>query len=350
MDVNEFDFDLPEQLIAQTPLQDRTASRLMVLDKVTGQVQHRHFPDLLDELVAGDIVVLNDTRVLPARLMGVKEDTGATIEVLLLKEIGSDEWETLVKPAKRVKLGTIVTFGDGRLKAECTGLQAQGGRTFKFIYDGIFYEILDTLGQMPLPPYITETLDDQARYQTVFAKERGSAAAPTAGLHFTDEILDSMRAKGIQIAFITLHVGLGTFRPVSADTLEDHTMHSEYYQVTQETADAINGAKERGGRVIAVGTTSSRTLETIASANDGKMVATSGWTSIFIYPGYTFSIVDGLLTNFHLPKSTLIMLISALSTRQHILAAYQQAVEESYRFFSFGDAMFIKPSQRKESI
>ncbi|WP_342505292.1 tRNA preQ1(34) S-adenosylmethionine ribosyltransferase-isomerase QueA [Sporosarcina sp. FSL K6-2383] len=348
MDVNDFDFDLPDQLIAQTPLVDRTASRLMVLDKVTGQVEHRHFPDLLDELEAGDIVVLNDTRVLPARLMGVKEETGATIEVLLLKETGADEWETLVKPAKRVKLGTIVTFGDGRLKAECIGIQAQGGRTFKFIYDGIFYEILDGLGQMPLPPYITETLDDQARYQTVFAKERGSAAAPTAGLHFTDEILDNMRAKGVQIAFITLHVGLGTFRPVSADTIEDHTMHSEYYQVSQQTADAINGAKERGGRVIAVGTTSSRTLETIASANDGKMIATSGWTSIFIYPGYTFSIVDGLLTNFHLPKSTLIMLISALATREHILAAYQQAVEEKYRFFSFGDAMFIKPSQRKE--
>jgi S-adenosylmethionine:tRNA ribosyltransferase-isomerase len=349
MDVNEFDFDLPEQLIAQTPLQDRTASRLMVLDKVTGQVQHRHFPDLLDELVAGDIVVLNDTRVLPARLMGVKEETGATIEVLLLKEIGDDEWETLVKPAKRVKLGTIVTFGDGRLKAECTGILTQGGRTFKFIYDGIFYEILDALGQMPLPPYITETLDDQARYQTVFAKERGSAAAPTAGLHFTDEILDSIQAKGVHIAFITLHVGLGTFRPVSADTIENHTMHSEYYHVTQETADAINQAKEQGGQVIAVGTTSSRTLETIASANNGKIVASSGWTSIFIYPGYTFSIVDGLLTNFHLPKSTLIMLISALSTREHILAAYQQAVEENYRFFSFGDAMFIKPSQRKES-
>lgn len=348
MDVNDFDFDLPDQLIAQTPLVDRTASRLMVLDKVTGQVEHRHFPDLLDELEAGDIVVLNDTRVLPARLMGVKEETGATIEVLLLKETGADEWETLVKPAKRVKLGTIVTFGDGRLKAECIGIQAQGGRTFKFIYDGIFYEILDGLGQMPLPPYITETLDDQARYQTVFAKERGSAAAPTAGLHFTDEILDNMRAKGVQIAFITLHVGLGTFRPVSADTIEDHTMHSEYYQVSQQTADAINVAKERGGRVIAVGTTSSRTLETIASANDGKMIATSGWTSIFIYPGYTFSIVDGLLTNFHLPKSTLIMLISALATREHILAAYQQAVEEQYRFFSFGDAMFIKPSQRKE--
>ena len=256
MDVNDFDFDLPDNLIAQTPLLDRTASRLMVLDPETGEVEHRHFRDLLDELESGDMLVLNDTRVLPARLMGVKEDTGAMIEVLLLKQTADDEWETLAKPAKRVKLGTIVTFGDGRLKAECTGILEQGGRTFKFIYDGIFYEILDELGQMPLPPYITETLDDQARYQTVFAKERGSAAAPTAGLHFTDEILESIRNKGVNIAFITLHVGLGTFRPVSADTIEDHTMHSEYYHVTEQTADAINEAKAQGGRVIAVGTTS----------------------------------------------------------------------------------------------
>jgi S-adenosylmethionine:tRNA ribosyltransferase-isomerase len=349
MDVNDFDFNLPDNLIAQTPLLDRTASRLMVLDKETGEIEHRHFRDLLNELEAGDVLVLNDTRVLPARLMGVKEDTGAMIEVLLLKQTGDDEWETLVKPAKRVKLGTIVTFGDGRLKAECTGILEQGGRTFKFIYEGIFYEILDALGEMPLPPYITETLDDQARYQTVFAKERGSAAAPTAGLHFTDEILESIRDKGINIAFITLHVGLGTFRPVSADTIEDHTMHSEYYHATEQTADVINEAKAKGGRIIAVGTTSARTLETIASANNGKIVASSGWTSIFIFPGYEFSILDGLLTNFHLPKSTLIMLISALSNRDHILAAYNRAVEEKYRFFSFGDAMFIKPSQRKES-
>lgn len=348
MDVNEFDFDLPERLIAQTPLQDRTASRLMVFDKGTGQVEHRHFPDLLEEVHAGDIIVLNDTRVLPARLMGVKEDTGAAIEVLLLKETGEDEWETLVKPAKRVKIGTVVTFGDGRLKAKCTGILEQGGRLFTFMYEGIFYEILDALGQMPLPPYITETLDDQDRYQTVFAKERGSAAAPTAGLHFTERILERFREKGVHIAFITLHVGLGTFRPVSVDSIEEHTMHSEYYSVTEQTATAINQAKERGGRVIAVGTTSARTLETIASANDGKIVATSGWTSIFIYPGYTFSIVDGLLTNFHLPKSTLLMLISALSKREYILAAYKQAVDEEYRFFSFGDAMFIKPQQRKE--
>lgn len=349
MDVNDFDFELPERLIAQTPLSDRTASRLMVLDKVTGDVEHRHFPDLLEELQEGDLLVLNDTRVLPARLMGVKEDTGAALEVLLLKEYGEDEWETLVKPAKRVKLGTIVTFGDGRLKAECTALLEQGGRVFKFIYDGIFYEILDALGNMPLPPYITETLDDKERYQTVFAKERGSAAAPTAGLHFTEEILESIRKKGVGISFITLHVGLGTFRPVSADTIEDHTMHSEYYSVTESTANAINDAKERGGRIIAVGTTSARTLETIASANNGKIIASSGWTSIFIFPGYEFSILDGLLTNFHLPKSTLIMLISALSKREHVLAAYEKAIEEEYRFFSFGDAMLIKPPYRKES-
>ena len=349
MDVNDFDFNLPEALIAQTPLQDRTASRLMVLDKVTGGVTHRQFTDFVDELQIGDILVLNDTRVLPARLMGVKEDTGASIEVLLLKEIGNDEWETLVKPAKRVKLGTIVTFGDGRLKAECTGILEQGGRIFKLIYTGILYEILDALGKMPLPPYITETLDDQNRYQTVFAKERGSAAAPTAGLHFTDDILEQIRNKGVEVAFITLHVGLGTFRPVSVDSIANHTMHSEYYNINDRTANAINRVKERGGRVIAVGTTSARTLETIASENAGKLVPSSGWTSIFIYPWYEFSILDGLLTNFHLPKSTLIMLISALSSREHVLLAYEKAIEEKYRFFSFGDAMFIKPPKGKES-
>ncbi|BAQ11557.1 S-adenosylmethionine:tRNA [Bacillus sp. OxB-1] len=349
MEVNDFDFDLPERLIAQTPLADRTASRLMVLDRKTGEVTHRHFRDLVDELEAGDLLVLNDTRVLPARLMGLKEDTGASIEVLLLKEIGEDEWETLVKPAKRVKIGTIVTFGDGRLKARCTSILEQGGRTFQFLYDGIFYEILDALGQMPLPPYITETLDDQSRYQTVFAKERGSAAAPTAGLHFTEEILDEIKAKGVGVEFITLHVGLGTFRPVSVDSIEDHTMHSEYYQVSESTAQAINAVKEAGGRIIAVGTTSARTLETIGSAHDGKIVPESGWTSIFIYPGYEFKILDGLVTNFHLPKSTLIMLVSALSTREHVLKAYHEAVQENYRFFSFGDAMFMKPPKRKES-
>ncbi|MDW0112359.1 tRNA preQ1(34) S-adenosylmethionine ribosyltransferase-isomerase QueA [Sporosarcina saromensis] len=343
MDVNDFDFELPEELIAQTPLIDRTASRLMVLDRVTGAVKHRQFRDIIDELNAGDVIVLNDTRVLPARLIGVKEETGASIEVLLLKEKGSDEWETLVKPAKRVKVGTVITFGDGRLTAQCTATMDQGGRVFKFRYDGIFYEILDALGQMPLPPYITETLDDQSRYQTVFAKERGSAAAPTAGLHFTEEILQAIKEKGVGVEFITLHVGLGTFRPVSADTIEEHTMHAEYYNVSAHTAEAINKAKANGGKVIAIGTTSARTLETIATLHDGKIVESSGWTSIFIYPGYTFSILDGMLTNFHLPKSTLIMLISALATREHVLAAYREAVQEKYRFFSFGDAMFIKP-------
>ncbi|QTD41600.1 tRNA preQ1(34) S-adenosylmethionine ribosyltransferase-isomerase QueA [Sporosarcina sp. Te-1] len=348
MDVNDFDFDLPEELIAQTPLVDRTASRLMLLDRVTGKVEHKVFRDIVDELKAGDLIVLNNTKVLPARLIGTKEDTGASIELLLLKETGEDEWETLVKPAKRVKPGTVVSFGDGRLKAECVEILEQGGRIFKFVYEGIFYEILDALGQMPLPPYITETLEDQSRYQTVFAKERGSAAAPTAGLHFTEEILQQIQEKGVGIAFITLHVGLGTFRPVSSDAIEDHTMHSEYYNVTEEAAEAINSAKANGGRVFAIGTTSARTLETIASANNGKIVPSSGWTSIFIYPGYQFSILDGLLTNFHLPKSTLIMLVSALSSREHILAAYKEAVEQRYRFFSFGDAMFIRTSKRED--
>lgn len=346
MDVNDFDFDLPQELIAQTPLADRTASRLLVLDSETGEVQHMQFRSIMDELEAGDVLVLNDTKVLPARLIGVKEETGASIEVLLLKEIGGDEWETLVKPAKRVKPGTVITFGDGRLTAECTAVADHGGRTFKFSYEGIFYELLDALGKMPLPPYITETLEDQSRYQTVFAKERGSAAAPTAGLHFTEELLDELRAKGVAVEFITLHVGLGTFRPVSVDSIEDHEMHAEYYQVTEETADAINRAKERGGRVISVGTTSTRTLETIAGENDGKIAAGSGWTSIFIYPGYEFKAVDGLITNFHLPKSTLVMLVSALASRDNILHAYKQAVDEKYRFFSFGDAMFIRPSRK----
>lgn len=348
MNVEDFDFELPSELIAQTPLPDRTASRLMVVDRETGAISHRQFIEIVDELREGDLLVLNDTKVLPARLMGTKEDTGATIEVLLLKETGQDEWETLVKPAKRVKVGTVVSFGDGRLRAQCTEELEQGGRRFTFLYDGIFYEMLDALGQMPLPPYITESLEDQMRYQTVYAKERGSAAAPTAGLHFTKEILDELKLRGVDIQFITLHVGLGTFRPVSVESIEDHQMHAEYYQVSSETAEAINRTKQRGGRVIAVGTTSARTLETIGQANDGKMVAASGWTSIFIYPGYSFSIVDGLLTNFHLPKSTLLMLVSALASRETILAAYQQAVEMRYRFFSFGDAMFIRPPHRKE--
>lgn len=342
MKVTDFDFHLPEELIAQTPLEDRTASRLLVLDKESGEVSHHTFPHFITELEEGDVLVLNDTRVLPARLIGVKEDTGANIEMLLLKETGTDTWETLVKPAKRIKVGNIVSFGEGLLKAECTKVLPQGGREFKLIYDGILYEILDQLGEMPLPPYITEKLDDQERYQTVFAKERGSAAAPTAGLHFTEDVLQELSHKGVHIAFITLHVGLGTFRPVSVDTIEDHTMHAEYYSVSNETARVINQAKENGKKVVAVGTTSARTLETIASLHDGKAVEASGWTDIFIYPGYRFKLVDCLLTNFHLPKSTLLMLVSALASGVHIMNAYEEAVAQEYRFFSFGDAMLIK--------
>ena len=343
MQVEDFDFHLPEELIAQTPLADRTSSKLLVLDKESGEVAHHTFKDIVHELQEGDCLVLNDTRVLPARLMGVKEETGANIELLLLKQMEEDVWETLVKPAKRVKIGTVVSFGEGMLKAECVGEADHGGRMFKFSYDGIFYEILDQLGEMPLPPYIREKLDDQDRYQTVFAKERGSAAAPTAGLHFTDELLDEIRKKGVEIVFITLHVGLGTFRPVSVDSIDDHEMHSEFYRVTQETAETINRVKASGGRIISVGTTSTRTLETVATKFDGKLQEDSGWTSIFIYPGYEFKCIDGLITNFHLPKSTLVMLVSALTTREKIMHAYEQAVQHKYRFFSFGDAMFIRP-------
>lgn len=344
MRVEDFDFELPEELIAQTPLENRTASRLMVVNPETNEIKHQYFGHILDELKAGDCLVLNDTRVLPARLMGVKDETGAHIELLLLKQTGKeDSWETLVKPAKRVRVGTVVTFGDGLLKAICTDELEHGGRIFEFQYDGIFYEILDQLGEMPLPPYIREKLDDQNRYQTVYAKERGSAAAPTAGLHFTDELLDQIRAKGVNVAFVTLHVGLGTFRPVSVESIENHEMHSEFYSVSEETAEIINRTKANGGKVIAVGTTSTRTLETIGSKYNGEIRAEQGWTSIFIYPGYTFTCVDGLITNFHLPKSTLVMLVSTLAGRELILSAYKQAVDEKYRFFSFGDAMFIKP-------
>lgn len=348
MKLEDFDFELPEELIAQTPLKDRTSSRLMVVDRDSGEVTHHTFRDIIEELRDGDCLVLNDTRVLPARLMGVKEETGAHVEVLLLKQTSNeDEWETLVKPAKRVKVGTEITFGEGLLKATCTGELDHGGRLFKFNYEGIFYEILDQLGEMPLPPYIREKLDDQDRYQTVFAKERGSAAAPTAGLHFTSDLLDEIRAKGVKIAFLTLHVGLGTFRPVNVETIETHAMHSEFYNLTEETAAIINETKQNGGRVIAVGTTSTRTLETIAERHDGKVVADSGWTSIFIYPGFEYKAIDGLITNFHLPKSTLVMLVSALTTREIILNAYNIAVQERYRFFSFGDAMFIRPKAQK---
>ena len=347
MKVEDFDFHLPEELIAQTPLLDRTASRLMVVNPFTEEVEHHQFGHILDELEAGDCLVLNDTKVLPARLMGTKEDTGAGIELLLLKQTEEDEWETLVKPAKRVKIGTVVTFGDGLLKATCTGMLDHGGRTFKFSYDGIFYEILEKLGEMPLPPYIREKLEDQDRYQTVYARERGSAAAPTAGLHFTEELLEQIKAKGVEVVFVTLHVGLGTFRPVSVDSIEDHDMHSEFYSVTEEAAEAINRTKQTGGKVISVGTTSTRTLETIASKYDGEIRAEQGWTNIFIYPGYEYKAIDGLITNFHLPKSTLVMLVSALAGKETILHAYEEAVKEKYRFFSFGDAMFIRPQNKR---
>ncbi|MEC0669549.1 tRNA preQ1(34) S-adenosylmethionine ribosyltransferase-isomerase QueA [Bacillus haynesii] len=342
MKVELFDFDLPERLIAQVPLKERDASRLMVLDKKTGEITHSTFKNVIDFLNAGDCIVLNDTRVLPARLYGVKEETGAKVEVLLLKQEEGDVWETLVKPAKRVKRGTVLSFGDGRLTAICTEELEHGGRKIEFRYEGIFYEVLESFGEMPLPPYIKEQLDDRERYQTVYSKKQGSAAAPTAGLHFTEEILDALRKKGVQIAFITLHVGLGTFRPVSAENVEEHDMHAEFYEMSEETAALLNRVRQEGGRIISVGTTSTRTLETIASEHDGRFREARGWTSIFIYPGYTFRAIDGMITNFHLPKSSLIMLVSALAGREHVLSAYRTAVEHEYRFFSFGDAMLIK--------
>ncbi|MFS0635753.1 tRNA preQ1(34) S-adenosylmethionine ribosyltransferase-isomerase QueA [Mesobacillus foraminis] len=341
MKVDLFDFHLPEELIAQVPLMERAKSRLMVLDKQTGEVQHSTFKNIKEYLRPGDCLVLNDTRVLPARLFGMKEDTGAKIEVLLLKQLEGDRWETLVKPAKRVKEGTKLVFGDGLLSAVCTGTSDHGGRELEFSYKGIFYEVLEELGEMPLPPYIKEQLDDKERYQTVFAKERGSAAAPTAGLHFTEALLEELKEMGVLITFITLHVGLGTFRPVSAESVDEHEMHAEFYQVSEGTARLLNEVREKGGRIVTVGTTSTRTLETIASANDGKFIGASGWTDIFIFPGYEFKGIDGMITNFHLPKSTLIMLVSALAGRENVLHAYNLAVKDRYRFFSFGDAMLI---------
>jgi S-adenosylmethionine:tRNA ribosyltransferase-isomerase len=341
MKIDLFDFELPEELIAQTPLSNRDASRLMVLNKKTGEIRHETFRNIISYLRKGDCLVLNDTRVMPARLYGEKTDTGANIEVLLLKQLEGDRWETLVKPAKRVKIGTEITFGDGRLQAVCIDTLEHGGRVLEFSYQGIFYEVLEQLGEMPLPPYIKEKLEDPERYQTVYAREVGSAAAPTAGLHFTEQLLDDIRAKGVHIAFITLHVGLGTFRPVSVENIEEHDMHAEFYQMSEETAQLLNEVKQQGGRIIAVGTTSTRTLETVATRHNGKFVAESGWTDIFIYPGYEFKGIDGLVTNFHLPKSTLIMLVSALAGRENILHAYNVAVKERYRFFSFGDAMLI---------
>src|SRR5690606_7388346 len=344
-----FNFELPEELIAQVPLENRSASRLMVLNKQTGELNHAIFNDIVDYLHEGDCLVLNDTKVLPARLMGSKFDTGAKIEVLLLKQVNGDTWETLVKPAKRIKKGSIITFGNGNLKAVCVEELEHGGRLLDFEYEGIFYEVLDELGKMPLPPYIKEQLDDQDRYQTVFAKERGSAAAPTAGLHFTDELLEEIRAKGVNIAFITLHVGLGTFRPVSVDSIEDHEMHSEFYRITQETADLINQTRAQGGRIISVGTTSTRTLESVAQKFGGELQEDSGWTDIFIFPGYEFKAIDGLITNFHLPKSTLVMLVSALSNRDHILNAYNEAVQERDRVFSVGEGMVFE-LEKKEKL
>lgn len=339
MDVNEFNFELPERLIAQTPLLDRTASRLLALNKTTGEITHTHFKSIIDYLNEGDTLVLNDTKVMPARLFGVKSDTGAKIEMLMLTE-HDNGWEVLIKPAKRVQIGTEVSFGDGKIIATCVDMLEQGGRIMQLKYDGILQERLDELGLMPLPPYIKETLDDQDRYQTVYAKAVGSAAAPTAGLHFTKELLATIEEKGVNITYITLHVGLGTFRPVSVDSIEDHDMHSEYYEMTAETAQLLNRTKASSKRIISVGTTSTRTLETIADEN-GHFEAQSGWTDIFIYPGYKFKAIDAMITNFHLPKSTLVMLVSSLATKEIILNAYLEAVKEEYRFFSFGDAMFI---------
>jgi S-adenosylmethionine:tRNA ribosyltransferase-isomerase len=339
MRVDEFDFELPKELIAQHPLEERTASRLMTLDRRTGEIAHHRFSDLIDYLQPGDLMILNDTRVIPARLFGVKADTGAKVEFLLLTEKEPDTWEILVKPGKKVRPGAVVTFGDGLLSAEVLDTTEEGGRIVRFSYDGIFLELLEQLGQMPLPPYITEQLDDAERYQTVFSRHSGSAAAPTAGLHFTNEFLDAIRAKGIGTSFVTLHVGLGTFRPMSAETVDEHKMHAEWYNMPAETAERIRETKARGGRVIAIGTTVCRTLETVGMT--GEIRESSGWTDIFIHPGYEFTVVDALVTNFHLPKSTLLMLVSALAGRENILHAYETAVREKYRFFSFGDAMFL---------
>lgn len=340
MDIEQFDYHLPEELIAQTPLKDRSASRLMVLDRNTGSIAHQHFRDITNYLKKGDALVLNNTRVLPARLYGAKKDTGAKIEVLLLHQNEADTWEVLAKPAKKLKKGTVLEFGDGLLEAECIGDKEHGGRILTFKYEGIFYEILNKLGEMPLPPYIKEQLTEKERYQTVFAKKQGSAAAPTAGLHFTNELLDEVRELGVHLAFITLHVGLGTFRPVSAERVEDHEMHAEFYRMTGETAERLNNVKKQGGRIISVGTTSTRTLETIMNQY-GEFKEASGWTDIFIYPPYAYKAIDGLITNFHLPKSTLMMLVSALAGRENVMHAYKEAVKERYRFFSFGDAMLI---------
>lgn len=341
MRVEDFDYELPKELIAQTPLEKRDSSKLMVVDRNTGEVKSRKFTDILDYLEEGDTLVLNDTKVLPARLIGIKEETNAIIEILLLKDIENDTWECLTKPAKRVHVGTIVSFGNGKLKAKCIEEKEDGIRAFELIYDGILLEILEELGTMPLPPYIHEKLEDQKRYNTVYAKNIGSSAAPTAGLHFTKELLNQIKEKKVKIEYITLHVGLGTFRPVMVENIEEHKMHSEYYEMTAETAQVLNDTRQSGHKIISVGTTSVRTLETIMNRY-GTFQECQGFTDIFIYPGYKFKAVDRLITNFHLPKSTLLMLVSAFSKREYILNAYQKAVDEKYRFFSFGDSMIIK--------
>ena len=341
MNTKDFDFDLPEELIAQTPLEVRDASRLLILDRKKRTLTDSHFDHILDQLQPGDALVMNNTRVLPARLYGQKPDTHGHVELLLLKNTQGDQWEVLAKPAKRLRVGAKVEFGDGRLLATVVEELEHGGRIVEFSYDGIFLEVLESLGEMPLPPYIHEKLEDRERYQTVYAKENGSAAAPTAGLHFTEDLLQKIEDKGVHLVYLTLHVGLGTFRPVSVDNLDEHEMHSEYYQFSQEAADTLNQVKAKGGRVIAVGTTSIRTLETIGNKFDGQLKADAGWTNIFIKPGYEFKVVDAFSTNFHLPKSTLVMLVAAFAGRDFVLEAYRHAVEERYRFFSFGDAMFL---------
>ncbi|RSI03330.1 S-adenosylmethionine:tRNA ribosyltransferase-isomerase [Streptococcus sanguinis] len=342
MNTADFDFDLPEELIAQTPLEKRDASRLLVVDKETGAFSDQHFDQIIDQLQPGDALVMNNTRVLPARLYGIKPETGGHVELLLLKNTQGDDWEVLAKPAKRLRVGAQISFGDGRLTATVIEELEHGGRIVRFSYEGIFLEVLESLGEMPLPPYIHEKLADRERYQTVYAKENGSAAAPTAGLHFTEELLEQIAAKGVKLVYLTLHVGLGTFRPVSVDSLDDHEMHSEFYSLSEEAAQTLRQVKANGGRVIAVGTTSIRTLETIGSKFQGQIQADSGWTNIFIKPGYDWKVVDAFSTNFHLPKSTLVMLVSAFAGRSLTLEAYEHAIAERYRFFSFGDAMFIK--------
>ena len=341
MKLSEFDFELPEELIAQHPVEKRDTSRLMVVNRENGNIEHRHFYDILDYLKPGDVLVRNNTKVIPARLFGIKEETNGHVEVLLLKELKKDTWECLCGNARIIKMNTVITFGEGLLKAKCIEIKDEGIRVFEMMYDGIFYEILDQLGTMPLPPYIKEKLEDKNRYQTVYAKIEGSAAAPTAGLHFTEEINQKIKDKGIEILDVCLHVGLGTFRPVKEENVLDHHMHSEFYRIDEEAAEKINNARKNNGRIIAVGTTSTRTLESVAK-EDGTIEACSGWTQIFIYPGYKFKAIDCLITNFHLPESTLVMLVSALAGRENVLNAYETAVKEKYRFFSFGDAMFIK--------